>query len=238
MSRIRFVESPGWGPLPIPIAEAVCEKVVSGFGGNALNRNIDVVYDERGPLVTFDRLRNRVTIGIDVRGPYWAQLTMRFAHAYARVLMNSHCDRTLHWLAAALVEAASLYALRQWRAPYPTAAWRAVGAQCYCYANSRMAHPDRRLPIGEEFVTWFERALPTLESGSLRHTENAIVAARVLPVFEEAPISWQVLRYLTWPRPVPAVQQLFTRWDCGTPQHLRRHLWALRCAVLGEGIQS
>ena len=79
-------------------------------------------------------------------------------------------------------------------APYPN--WKSFAPNLRTYADKVLAEPARQLPAGQSFQTWFAATEPSLRTNAVQRTKNGVVAAQLLPLFEQAPSHWEALVWL------------------------------------------
>ena len=145
-------------------------------------------------------------VRVNVRGTYWARLVYQFAHEFCHVLANPGTfvlDR-VSWIEESLCEAGSLYALRSladaWAEAPPYPNWRAYSHALAGYEDELAEGGVRALLPGERFPVWLAHHVPLLEADAGRRDDNAIIAKRLLPIFEADGAAWEVLRSLHTPR--------------------------------------
>lgn len=85
---------------------------------------------------------------------------------------------------------------RSWRTAPPYPAWAGYAAALNTYAEQRLAQPEHRLPAGTSFPEWFRENQPALRRSPVLRERNAIVASRLLPLFEAQPGGWEAVAFL------------------------------------------
>jgi hypothetical protein len=203
------------------------------------------------PQTDFGRAADgRISIGLAVQNPRWAQLGFQFAHEFCHALaqQSSVGVRGWHeskqanlWLEESLCETASLFALRRmattWktRAPYPQ--WRGYASALSGYAADRMAMPVNRLPKGMTFRAWFAQNEAALRKNGALREKNVIVASQLLPLFEAEPAHWEAVPYLNIGPRVKnkTTAQKFADWRAASPAEHREFITRL-AAVFGVAI--
>ena len=162
------------------------------------------------PQTNFERKSDGyVAIGLTAKSTYWAQYSFQFAHEFCHALANfsnnpqksvPSPEHANSWLEESLCETASLFTLRamsrSWRnAPrYP--AWRNYARWLDAYVEQRIALSTHQLPTGSSFLAWFRENEPALRRNSASRDRNAIIAIKLLPVFESEPWAWEAVTFL------------------------------------------
>ncbi len=183
----------------------------------------------------------RVAIGLDCGGNYWAQYTYQFSHEFCHALAGHSNDwratwlkgrKPNHWLEESLCETASLFTLRAmartWRkqAPYPN--WNDYADKLHDYAEDRINQTRELYPDEGDFADWFRREEPSLRENATQREKNNRIALRLLPCFEENPASWEAITAFNLVRRDPSA---------GLADHLagwRDHLPAERRGIVGK----
>ena len=210
--------------------------------------SIDVYHRADHPQTDSRRAAgNRIAIGLTARDNHWAQYSFQFAHECCHALINySNDERGLTrdrryanlWLEESLCETASLFTLRalsrSWFIAPPYAAWRDYAPWFSAYAQERLALPEHHLPAGTSFLAWFRANEPALRQDSTRRDRNAIVAARLLPIFEKEPRGWGALAFLNSPStdPKSSLTQYLAQWRSRCPQGLRSFVTKVKAVFL------
>lgn len=142
------------------------------------------------------------TVRLVVRDNRWAQFAYQFSHefchimsAYERLWGNPNS-----WFHEALCELASIFTLRRmaetWPSDPPYPNWADYAYSLAQYANDRLSDKNHQLPAGIELRDWLPRHEQELRENPYMRDKNAIVAYRLLPLFEEEPSGWNAVRQL------------------------------------------
>jgi hypothetical protein len=172
---------------------------------------IDVYHRTDHPQTNFQRTPSgRIAIGLAAQDAHWAQYSFQFAHEFCHALANfsnHHTQRAVRdpppanfWLEETLCETASLFTLRamsrSWLSAPPFPAWRDYAPWLNGYADQRLTLPENQLPPGKSFSVWFREHHSALRGNSTMRNWNAIIAIRLLPIFESAPRGWEAVTFL------------------------------------------
>jgi hypothetical protein len=188
------------------------------------------------PLTAYDRDEDdRLQIFVTMKGTFWAQLAFQFGHEFVHALAG-HANpprfiqrghHTNLWFEESLCEAGSLYVLgamsRTWKTNPPYANWKDYASALSDYREERMARPEARLPKGMDFSEWFAENLKDLRKTGTDRDANAIIAARLLPLFEKNPEGWEAvcwLNFKTHPEG-QSLEEYLTRWHQQVPEKQR-----------------
>ena len=146
----------------------------------------------------------------------WAQFAFQFAHELCHVLSNP--ERLKHnqnqWFVEALCELSSVFTLRRmaesWvlNPPYPN--WSDYATSLSSYAEDRLSNPEHQLPLGINLPDWLVLEEGRLRSDRYQREKNAIVAYCLLPLFEENPSGWNVIRAM--PNSMSNFAQYLAEW--------------------------
>jgi hypothetical protein len=203
---------------------------------------IDVYHRPDHPQTDSKRAAgNRIAIGLTARDNHWAQYSFQFAHECCHALINySNEERGLTrdrryanlWLEESLCETASLFTLRalsrSWLIAPQYAAWRNYAPWFFAYAQERLTLPEHHLPAGTSFAVWFRANEPALRQDSTRRDRNTIIAAQLLPIFENEPRGWGALAFFR--RAANSNQSLsrhFADWRSSCPRELQQFVGKL-----------
>jgi hypothetical protein len=223
--EIRLVDEAGWGDA----APADVRMVLKSVADSLLPLVPDAapivldVHARGGPIALFERAPDgAIRVHLNTGGRLWSQYGYQFAHELCHVLCRFDRDDTGNrWFEEAMCEMASMFALRrmgeawQERPPYPN--WRD-------YATSHLAYAARlideaQLPRGMSFAEWYGRYRDELVARPTDRKNAAVVAAAMLPLFEDQP-SW--LGAIHWlnasspPQPL-AFEEYLAEWRCQVP---------------------
>lgn len=225
-----------WGDAQPEEIQKVCGSVASCFDSAVAEKAVEPILVEPstlnppGPRTLFERTQTgQVRIMLSIRGRLWAKCAYQFAHEFCHVLANIPAVvpasvSPSNWIEEALCEASSLFALRamgrSWRQAPPFRNWADYAPALLAYADDFLSDPKHQLPADERFTDWLPRLLPALERDCYRREDNAAVAIRVLPVFEEEPDVWRAVRYLNlWSAADLPFAEYFSAWRSVAPSH-------------------
>lgn len=159
--------------------------------------------------------RDGVPITLDAKGPngeyqvklganstFWAQYTYQFAHELCHILANydKHHGGRNQWFEESLCETSSLFVLSRmhqaWdkEPPYPN--WKDWGVHFDQYLNEILARRTRRLPPDMTMLMWITANLPDLAAERELTSRSMLVAAYMLPIFQDDPEGWESLNWL------------------------------------------
>ena len=149
----------------------------------------------------------KVAVGLAARDRQCAQVAFQFAHEFCHVLAghsNGQCGisrgegRPNLWLEESLSETASLFALRamarSWERSAPFRDWRSYAPELSTYAAERMRGADGGART--DFARWFQANEPAMRRNAELRDRNAVVALRLLPIFEAEPRAWEAVTFM------------------------------------------
>lgn len=214
--------------------DAVPENVVAVLesAGRELLRHVPdagrptiVVAARGGPIALFDRTpEGHFQVRLNTGGNHWAQYGFQFGHEICHVLCRAERGPRPHlWFEEALCETASLFVLRRmadaWEhdPPYPN--WRDYAPHLRAYADKRLAESAR--PESLPLAAWYARHRDELAERPTDRANGLAIAAALLPLFEDDPGRWAVIRWLN-------------AGEGGQPARFRDHLAAWRERVPEE----
>jgi hypothetical protein len=215
------------------VLESTAQTLWRHFPGRALKPIL--VEPKGGPIVLYERGDGgEYQVRLDTGDTYWSQYAFQFAHEFCHILCNydedAHRNR---WFEEAVCETASLYALRamasQWKEEPPYPNWREYSAALSKYADERLE--KSKLPESQTLAQWLADHEADLYQNATNREMNLVVAAQLLPLFENSPTSWEAV---TWLNAAKSTQsqtfaQYLTDWRRESPQ--RHHAFIRR---LGE----
>ena len=209
---------------------------------------IEVYYRPDHPEIDSKRTSGgRIAMALSARDTHWAQYSFQFAHEFCHALANyaNNSRQTIPdtpnanlWLEESLCETASLFSLRAmsrtWQVSPPYPAFRAYAHWLADYAQQRLALREHRSPAGTSFANWFRQHEPALRKDAGHRDWNAIIAAKLLPIFEAEPAGWEAVTFLNHgsSNGQESLAQHFALWRANCPDRLRPFVSKL-AAVLG-----
>jgi hypothetical protein len=190
-----------------------------------------ILVEPRGGPITLHRRgpNGEYLVRLNTGNRLWAQHAYQFAHEFTHILCNyaphEHRNR---WLEESLCEAGSLFALRgmaeTWRTrpPYPN--WSDYAPHLADYARQRI--DAARLPPGKTLAAWYRENAAVLAADAVQREKNNVVAAALLPLFEEDPGRWESVRWLNdgKPRPAQTLAEFLDQWHDRAPAKHRAFL--------------
>jgi hypothetical protein len=153
-----------------------------------------------GPITLFKRgPKGEIRVRLDVKGPYWAQYTFQFAHELGHVVCGYDPDpHKQKWFEESVCETASLYVLRRsaetWKTDPPYANWKDYSKSLAAYADDRLK--ASALPANTTLAAWYKERKEQCEANAEDRPRNLVIAAQLLPLFEEDPSRWEALTWL------------------------------------------
>lgn len=179
-------------------------------------RSLDpiLVEPKRGPITLFKRGPNgEYRMRLATGSTYWAQYAFQFSHEFCHVLCNYRPgNRRNKWFEESLCETASLFVLRRmaekWKTDPPYPNWRSFAASLRSYADERLQ--ECPLPEDTTLAKWYRDHAQQLRENPVLRENNRVVAAVLLPLFEQQPEHWQAIAYLNGPQ--PAEDRTFTEY--------------------------
>lgn len=213
-SALVIEVQPGdWGKTSVADIRAVVCSAGGEIWRHCPNTHLDPIcvrYSAKTPITHFARDQDGgIVVGLNARGTYWAQFAYQFAHEFGHVLAAQAGDASRkwrntghanHWFEESLCETASLFALKAmaqtWTTnpPYPN--WKSFAPKLLEYADKLLQEPPRQLAAGQNFQPWFHASEPSLRTNATQRAKNGIVAAQLLPLFEQNPSGWEALVWL------------------------------------------
>jgi hypothetical protein len=121
----------------------------------------------------------------------------------------------------------------QWAQTPPHPQWREYARILRHHADRTMSVPGRSLKEDANFYIWLSQSLPELQENHELRGYNAIIAAQLLPMFEEDADLWRAVRYLNYGSPVP-IAEYFDAWRSATPVEHRLLVDRIEHRLMGE----
>ena len=180
-------------------------KVLPVSGADAVPRTL-YRYSGCGPI----------TIQLSARDRKWSKFAYQFSHEFCHVLSNFERLRNNpnQWFHEALCELASVFTLRRMAERWPTLPpypnWADYASALSDYADHLLEDENHQLPEGLTLATWLPMHENELRQDPYLRDKNAIVACRLLPLFEVEPSGWNALRSL--PNSSGHLQEYLADW--------------------------
>jgi len=204
---------------------------------------ISVFHRDDHPQTEWERgAGGRIVIGIAARDRHCAQMAFQFAHEFCHALVAHSNDwrrkwreegKPNHWLEESLCETASLFTLRamarSWQTSAPDREWASYAPEFAKYAQERMAASSR---VGA-FAPWFRRNEAAMRRNPSMEEKNVVVAARLLPIFEEDPRGWEAVTFMNLgehDRRMP-LSRFLAEWHRNCPPRLREFVARVALAL-------
>lgn len=196
---IRPQDEAAWG-ASIQDVQRVLDAAASELWCHFPDRTLEpiLVEPKGGPIALHARgpdgeYRVRLATG----GTLWAQYTFQFAHELGHILCGYDADpHRQKWFEESLCELASLFVLRRsaetWKTSPPYAHWTSYAPALADYAQERL----KGLPEGTSLEAWYRENAAALEKDATDRARNNVVAAALLPLFEEDPSRWEAVTWL------------------------------------------
>ncbi len=203
----------GWGESSLSNIKAVIASAAHQIWKHCPHtelNSIRIYHREDYPIVHFNRDPDGwIRVGLQARDRLWARFAYQFAHEFCHALALhsnspgqhwhslSHCNR---WLEESICETASLFALRAMRKewamnpPYPI--WQGYSAKLGEYAQTMIDDPQRQLQQNQGFGEWFNENEQLMRANAELREKNNIVAAQLLPLFEQEPFGWKSICFI------------------------------------------
>lgn len=201
---VIHVEGENWGAPPADVDKVLhsaAAQVLAYFPGREIKpilvsrgRFVPITLDQKGPGGEFQ-------VHLATGNTYWAQYTYQFAHEVCHILAN--CDRHQRgrhqWFEESLCETSSLFVLsrmhKQWEEDPPYPNWKSWGVHFDEYLNQMLAERARRLPPDQTMGQWIRLQLPVLVTERKVTEHSKLMAAYLLPIFQDDPQGWESLNW-------------------------------------------
>ena len=135
-------------------------------------------------------------INLTARDRKWSKFAYQFAHEFCHVISGYEDlkDNPNNWFHESICELASIFTLLHmgdsWRTRPPYANWAEYADRLKDYANDVIERAGANAPSESEFPNWLSSHEDELRNDRELRDKNAVVACRLLPLFEECPHSW------------------------------------------------
>ena len=205
------VSEGGWGSAKVREIRAIALSAAGEIARHCPRTRIGgiVVYHrDDHPQTAWERTADgTIAVGLAARDRQCAQIAFQFAHEFCHVLAG-HSNgqrgglraegRPNLWLEESLAETASIFVLRamarSWERSAPFRDWRSYAPEFSSYAADRMRGAGGAPP--SDFVRWFRANEPAMRRNAELRDRNAVVALRLLPLFEAEPRAWEAVTFM------------------------------------------
>ena len=199
----------GWGDATHVDIEHLLENAASHINGDLREPVVGTIGVRPSPeedsdpqlLIQYSR-PGFACVRLNVRDTCWDQFVYQFVHEFCHVMIDPHRPGGSNgqWLDEAFCEMASVYVLRRmskrWvtQPPYPN--WATYAPSLEAYASRKMESSERQLPAGLSMAAWFSSVDDSLRRDPYQRDRNAVIAYKLLPIFEDSPEAWNSVRCL------------------------------------------
>lgn len=237
-----------WGDANAADLQRLLESVIQvmdSYFASKINFDVKVGHDQlNGPIVLYDRgVNDEYQVFLSSKNRCWDQHSYQFSHEYCHIRTNYiEGNQKIKWFEETICELASLFTLRRmsevWKISPPYINWRDYSNNLYAYAENRINEANHNYPEGVKFVNWFKSKLFCLEKDQYMRETNAIIAVKLLPMFEANPELWRAMTYFnSWEaREIGDIYQCFDIWLSCIPIELKTIVSTL-AEVFGTKIQ-
>jgi len=214
-SGVQIQVAPGdWGSADPRDIQVVLDSVASEFRPFVARRpqgvvKLRVVPRGTAPRVLYERGgEGEYVVQLTARDDRWFQYAYQFAHELCHILSNfDHKDLQSgtvasgnQWFEESLCETASLFTLKRmaasWAEHPPGRKWIGCAPMFASYAEQLLAQSHRHLPANQSLGQWYAENQPALHDNPYLREKNELVAAMLLPLFEQDPSMWRAIAYL------------------------------------------
>ena len=190
----------GWGDAGVEDITKVLESTAAAFGGRFAGKTLEISRSRKDPITLFERgPAGEFRVKLNVEGRQWAQMAFQFAHELGHVAcgLAEYANPNL-WFEETICETASLYALGRmaeaWKAKPPCPNWKDYAGALSKYRDERLKKAV--LPEGSSLPAWFGTREESLRKDGCQRELNTVMAAVLLPLFEETPGAWEAVATL------------------------------------------
>ena len=138
-------------------------------------------------------------INLTVRERDCCKFSYRFAYEFCHVISGHDNLRNNpnNWFHETICELASVFTMRRmaerWLAHPPYQNWADYARHLAQYADDLVARAAKNMPSDSEFKQWLSSREDDLRGDTYRRNDNAVIACRLLPVFEDDPRGWNAV---------------------------------------------
>lgn len=228
-----FVVTGDWGGAQIEDIRAVGRDVVGQFSKYFSDLNylgschiiVQKSPDGCPRTIYREELSDPFFININTTGNKWAQVAYQIAHELCHVLSNHDKLRKKEnqWFHEALCELASIFCLLQmsesWKTMPPYNNWKDYAPCLDSYAQEFLGRSEHKLPETPTLKNWLNENIEKLKANSCIRGLNAIVAIKLLPLFNAEPKRWESVAYI--PDCNEPFEGFLKKWRSEVPERLR-----------------
>jgi hypothetical protein len=208
-----------------PLLQSVAGELIPLFPEHGLP--VIEVEQKGGPITLFKRGPNgEIRVKLASEGTLWAQYSFQFAHELGHIVCRYDDDNHSNkWFEESVCEMASLFVLRRmavsWEKSAPFPNWAGYRASLKSYADDRLK--KSALPAGQNLAAWYAERAESFRKNATQRESNLVVAAALLPYFEEKPERWRAFWFLNVEKMTPAhgVEEYFAAWRKHCPEELK-----------------
>ena len=220
-------EPSDWGNAQLNDIEKVLKDTASHL--NRLLRNpfkgtIHVIPSEEGfPRVCMRESPDQpfFLIKLSARDRKWDDFAYEFSHEFCHVLSDFeklepelNQVKPNNWFHESICELASVFTLRRmaerWptNPPYPN--WADYAEKLEYYSQRKLSRPEVKLAEGVTLQAWSSLHETVLQQHRYCRDKNALVAYKLLPIFESDPKGWNAIQSL--PDYSGSLEEYFVEW--------------------------
>lgn len=234
----------GWGTSrPEDVAAVVrncADHMLPLFGPNPPGE-IWVAFDADGPNTNKVPDHDGHIIRLSSQDLRWAQLAYQFAHEYCHILMRHWRVPLVHrfrWFEESICEVSSLFFLRNmsksWCANPPCANWSSYADNLGAYVDEQMKKVGP-IPSQCELRDWLIPNLPRMMDDPNIRDLNNVVAARLLPLFEQSPSLWAATSKINLaPKLDGTLSDFFDSWESSMSESETAIIDPIRMLICGR----
>ncbi len=159
--------------------------------------------EENSPKTYYRNLSSdSYRINLTANDNRWSQFAYQFAHEFCHVLSGHENLRgnPNNWFHESICQLASLFTLRRmgerWPSNPPSPNWADYATSLTCYAKDILVNARQYSPPDGKFDAWLQSNEKQLRSDPYLRKKNLVVAARLLPLFEQQMQGWNVITKL------------------------------------------
>ncbi len=190
----------GWGDAGVADITKVLESTAAAFGERFAGKTLEVSRSRKDPITLFERgPAGEIRVRLNVEGRQWSQFAYQFGHELGHVACGfaEYVNPNL-WFEETVCEAASLFALGRmaeaWKTQPPYPNWKGYAGSLATYREERLK--KETLPEGTTLPEWFRAREESLRKDGCQRSLNGVMAASLLPLFEEYAGAWEAVATL------------------------------------------